>query len=90
MSWDGEIEDFKRKIDSREYAAERGYTLDKRESRRGSTVMRNGADVIIHRRRMGVFDLNREKSILRLKRARLFADSCLQSLPETVASPSSK
>ena len=40
MSWDGEIEDFKRKIDLCEYAVEQGYTRDKRESRRGSVVMR--------------------------------------------------
>ena len=31
MSWDGELEDFKSKIDLREYAAAQGYTLDRRD-----------------------------------------------------------
>ena len=47
MAWDSELEDFKRKIDLREYAAELGYTLDRRESWRGSAVMRNGADKVV-------------------------------------------
>jgi hypothetical protein len=47
MSWDGELEDFKSKIDLREYAAGQGYTLDRRESWRGSAVMRNGGDKVV-------------------------------------------
>ena len=47
MSWDSELDDFKRKIDLRQYAAEQGYTLDKRESWRGSAVMRNGGDKVV-------------------------------------------
>ena len=47
MSWDNELEDFKRNIDLRQYAAEQGYTLDKRESWRGSAVMRNGGDKVV-------------------------------------------
>lgn len=47
MSWDGELEDFKGKIDLREYAAGQGYTLDRRESWRGSAVMRSGGDKIV-------------------------------------------
>ncbi len=38
MSWDSELDDFKRKIDLRQYAVAQGYTLDKRESWRGSPV----------------------------------------------------
>ena len=47
MSWDSELEDFKTKIDLRQYAAEQGYTLDKRESWRGSAVMRNSGDKVV-------------------------------------------
>src|ERR1035438_1825691 len=47
VSWDSELEDFKCKIDLRQYAAEQGYTLDKRESWRGSAVMRNGGDKVV-------------------------------------------
>jgi hypothetical protein len=47
MSWDHELEDFKSKIDLREYAAGQGYTLDRRESWRGSAVMRNGGDKVV-------------------------------------------
>ncbi len=47
MSRDSELDDFKRKIDLRQYAAEQGYTLDKRESWRGSAVMRNGGDKVV-------------------------------------------
>jgi Toprim-like/Protein of unknown function (DUF3991) len=42
MSNDPELEGFKR-LDLRGYAASRGYSLDRRESWRGSAVMRNGA-----------------------------------------------
>jgi hypothetical protein len=44
---DSELDNFKRKIDLRQYAAEQGYTLDKRESWRGSAVMRNGGDKVV-------------------------------------------
>jgi hypothetical protein len=45
MSWDSELDGFKRHIDLRVYAASAfGYAWDKRDSWRGSTVMRNGAD----------------------------------------------
>ena len=47
MSWDSELEDFKSKIDLREYAAGQGYTLDRRESWSGSAVMRNGGDKVV-------------------------------------------
>jgi hypothetical protein len=43
---DRELEDFKTKIDLRQYAAAQGYELDRRESWRGSAVMRSGADKI--------------------------------------------
>jgi hypothetical protein len=49
--FDAELEDFKTKIDLRAYAASQGYQLDKRESWRGSAVMRHssGDKVIIKR-----------------------------------------
>jgi hypothetical protein len=50
MTSDQELEDFKRTIDLREYAAGQGYTLDKRESWRGSAVMRNGGDKVVIKR----------------------------------------
>lgn len=39
---DTELDDFKSRIDLREYAASQGYELDRRESSRGSSIMRNG------------------------------------------------
>ena len=50
MSGDSELESFKR-IDLRAYAASVGYQLDKRESWRGSSVMRhsNGDKIVINR-----------------------------------------
>lgn len=45
-----ELEDFKRSIDLRQYAAKQGYTLDKRESWRGSAVMRNAGDKVVIKR----------------------------------------
>jgi hypothetical protein len=39
-----ELEDFKRNIDLREFAAGLGYQLDRRASWRGSAVMRNASD----------------------------------------------
>jgi hypothetical protein len=50
MSWDQELENFKSKIDLREYAGSIGYSLDKRESWRGSAVMRAGGDKIVIKR----------------------------------------
>jgi hypothetical protein len=47
---DRELEAFKRQIDLREYAAKEGYVLDKRESWRGSAVMRKGGDKVIIKR----------------------------------------
>ena len=50
MSGDSELESFKR-IDLRSYAASAGYQLDKRESWRGSSVMRhpNGDKIVVNR-----------------------------------------
>jgi hypothetical protein len=47
---DAELDDFKREIDLRQYAVALGYTLDKRESWRGSAVMRNGGDKVVIKR----------------------------------------
>lgn len=47
---DNELEEFKRSIDLRRYAAEQGYTLDKRESWRGSAVMRHAGDKVVIKR----------------------------------------
>jgi hypothetical protein len=49
--FDPELESFKTMIDLRAYAASEGYTLDRKESWRGSAVMRhvNGDKVIIKR-----------------------------------------
>jgi hypothetical protein len=54
---DDELEQFKSRIDLREYAASLGYELDRRESSRCSSVMRNGTGdkVIIKRERDGHF-----------------------------------
>src|SRR5215475_6333723 len=46
MSWDEELETFKKCIDLREYAASLGYMMDKRESDRRVTVMRRGPDKV--------------------------------------------
>jgi hypothetical protein len=50
MNEDGELEAFKRDIDVRQFAASLGYEIDRRESWRGSTVMRRGADKIVVKR----------------------------------------
>ena len=50
MHEDGELETFKRDIDVRQFAASLGYQIDKRDSWRGSTVMRRGADKIVVKR----------------------------------------
>jgi hypothetical protein len=47
---DDELEAFKTEVDLRHYAASIGYEWDRRESWRGSTVMRSGADKIIIKR----------------------------------------
>src|SRR5687768_14823753 len=47
MVYDSELEAFKTQIDLRQYAAAQGYEWDRRDSWRGSTVMRSGADKII-------------------------------------------
>ena len=46
MSFDPELEAFKQ-LDLRAYAASRGYALDRKESWRGSAVMRNAGDKIV-------------------------------------------
>src|SRR5258708_1470347 len=48
---DSELESFKSSIDLRPYAAAQGYQLDRKESSRGSAVMRhaNGDKIIIKR-----------------------------------------
>jgi len=50
MNEAGEIETFKRDIDLRQFAASLGYEMDRRDSWRGSTVMRRGADKIVVKR----------------------------------------
>src|SRR6266496_6299678 len=47
---DSELEAFKRRIDLRQFAAGLGYQMDRRESWRGSTVLRRGADKIVVKR----------------------------------------
>jgi Protein of unknown function (DUF3991)/Toprim-like len=47
MGWDDELENFKRSIDLREYAAGLGYMLDRKDSWRGSAVMRRVSDKIV-------------------------------------------
>ena len=49
--FDAELESFKNGIDLRAYAAEQGYQLDRKESWRGSAVMRhpNGDKIVIKR-----------------------------------------
>ena len=45
-----ELDGFKREIDLREFALSLGYEIDKRESWRGSTVLRRGGDKIVVKR----------------------------------------
>lgn len=47
---DIELEAFKREIDLRQFAASLGYEIDRRESWRGSTVLRRGGDKIVVKR----------------------------------------
>lgn len=57
MSYDLELEDFKRNIDLREFAAGMGYALDRHDSWRGSAVVRNASDdkIVIKRESDGHF-----------------------------------
>jgi len=50
MNQDAELESCKREIDLRQFALSLGYEIDRRESWRGSTVLRRGADKIIVKR----------------------------------------
>jgi Protein of unknown function (DUF3991)/Toprim-like len=50
MNDTAELEAFKRDIDVRQFAISLGYEIDKRDSWRGSTVMRRGADKIVVKR----------------------------------------
>jgi hypothetical protein len=50
MNQDAELETFKREIDLRQFAVSLGYEIDRRESWRGSTVLRRGADKIVVKR----------------------------------------
>jgi Toprim-like/Protein of unknown function (DUF3991) len=50
MNQDAELETFKREIDLRQFAVSLGYEIDRRESWRGSAVLRRGADKIVVKR----------------------------------------
>ena len=50
MDRDRELDAFKRQIDLRLFAMSLGYTIDPRESWRGSAVLRSGADKIVVKR----------------------------------------
>ena len=50
MNDTSELDSFKRNIDLRQFAATFGYRIDKRESWRGSAVLRKQADKIIVKR----------------------------------------
>jgi len=50
MNQDTELDTFKREIDLRPLAISLGYAIDRRESWRGSTVLRNGGDKIVVKR----------------------------------------
>lgn len=47
---DSELDAFKREIDLRQFAISLGYQIDRRESWRGSTVLRRGGDKIVVKR----------------------------------------
>jgi hypothetical protein len=60
-----ELDAFKREIDLRQFASQLGYEIDRRESWRGSTVLRRGGDkIVVKRNRNGhyVFFSVREDS----------------------------
>ena len=50
MNLNSELETFKRRIDLRQFAVSLGYEMDRRESWRGSSVLRRGADKIVVKR----------------------------------------
>jgi hypothetical protein len=50
INQDSELEAFKREIDLRQFAVSPGYEIDRRESWRGSTVLRRGAGKVVVRR----------------------------------------
>jgi len=50
MNPDSELDAFKRKVDLRQFAVSLGYAMDRRESWRGSTVLRRDADKIVVKR----------------------------------------
>jgi Protein of unknown function (DUF3991)/Toprim-like len=50
MNPDTELDAFKREIDLRQFAVTLGYAMDRRESWRGSTVLRRGGDKIVVKR----------------------------------------
>lgn len=50
MNLDIELDTFKREIDLRQFAASFGYEMDRRQSWRGSTVLRRGGDKIVVKR----------------------------------------
>lgn len=50
MNQDTELDIFKREIDLRQFAVSLGYEVDRRESWRGSTVLRSGGDKIVVKR----------------------------------------
>src|SRR5207245_10086949 len=50
MNQDTELDIFKREIDLRQFAVTLGYEVDRRESWRGSTVLRSGGDKIVVKR----------------------------------------
>ena len=50
MNQENELEVFKTKIDMRQFAVSLGYQIDRRESWRGSTVLRRAADKIVVKR----------------------------------------
>jgi hypothetical protein len=50
VNLDSELDAFKRQIDLRQFAVSLGYERDQRESWRGSTVLRRGADKIVVKR----------------------------------------
>jgi len=50
VNLNSEFDAFKRRIDLRQFAVSLGYQMDRRESWRGSTVLRRGADKIVVKR----------------------------------------
>jgi len=51
VNQDAELDAFKREIDLRQFAVSSGYAMDRRESWRGSAVLRRGGDKIVVKRR---------------------------------------